>query len=99
MTKLTVEITLDISGRWVPYRPATPPSYSSGGDPPEGGYAEDLTITGIEAETSQRTPEGKWKVADILAGVDLSSPGVSLLLQNLIDAFEPEIQEAIAGDI
>ena len=36
---------VDYTGHIVPYRPTTRPSYSSGGDPAEGGYVEDIEVT------------------------------------------------------
>lgn len=100
MATLSFEIEIELSGTVVPYRPATPPSYSSGGDPPEGGYVEDLEIEGLGIVERVRPPahergSHEWQTASLLDGVDLKSPDIQRLFANILAMKEAEAQDAV----
>lgn len=101
---LSFEVEITLSGTVVPYRPATGPTYSSGGDPAEGGYAEDVEITGMGLIESsrQQSPMGVygtvWTTKSFLEGVDLKSPDIQRLFANILALKEDEASEAIMED-
>lgn len=102
MTNATflLEIECEVEGQWVPYTPATPPSYSSGGDPPDGGYCEDVCISRLRMSQrtgyNSETGKAEWTSVDILENVDTSDPNVLRLLGNILACVESEAQEALA---
>lgn len=105
---LIIELNVTISGNYIPYVPATGPSYASGGEPAEGDYCEDVAIDGLTVEVADGWTEDpsngklrKSRSVDILADVDTSSPEVQKLLANILACVEEEAQNELrdaAGD-
>lgn len=52
----SAEILADVEFSVVPYVPARGPSYASGGEPAEGGYAEDVRVTRLFHKETRK----KW---------------------------------------
>ena len=105
MAKISFEIELDVSGTVVPYREATGPTYSSGGEPAEGGYAEDVTIEDIGIIESN--PDffktgvigaSRWKTTSLLTGIDTYAPEIQKLFANILAMKEAEAQDALMDD-
>lgn len=100
---ISFEIELVLTGTIVPYSPATPPTYDSAGDPPEGGYAEDVQIEDIGivslVPASERErgshPRGVWKTTSVLDGVDTSNVEIQKLLSNILLMKAGEACEAV----
>lgn len=103
---ISFEIEIALSGTVVPYRPATGPSYASGGDPEEGGYAEDVEIedvgiiTIVPAPVAERGshPRGVWKTVSILDGIDRKAPEIQKLLANILAITAEEASAAIMDE-
>jgi hypothetical protein len=98
----TLEIEVTLTGMYAPYVPATGPTYSSGGDPPDGGFTEDVEIEGARIERIDSKWDAKANVLvrtprrfDLFAGVDRNEPNVSRLIANILEAIEDEAQEAL----
>ena len=89
-----VELEIALEGTWVPYRVV------AFGDPPEGGYAEDVTITDllISVRDDYRSGLPTYTPVSLLNGVDTTSPAVQRLLENLLDAIHASAQEALAEE-
>ncbi len=105
MASITFEIEIELSGTVVPYRPATGPTYDSGGDPPDGGFAEDVEIEGLGIVERVRPPahergshEWIWQTKSLLNGVALKSPDIQRLFSNILALKDAEAQEAIMED-
>lgn len=96
--KISFEIELALMGNVSAYAPAT---YD---DPAEGGEIEEFDIEDIgivervPAPEHERVshPHGVWKTTSILDGVDMKSPAIRKLLDNLIALREREITDALA---
>ena len=90
--RVQLDLTLTVSGRYVPGVGATPPSYAHGGDPPEGDCVEDVEVVslGIEWFGSEQL-----KSHDLLAGVNRASPDIQRMFQNILAACSDEVHDAI----
>lgn len=64
-----------------PARPATPPSYASGGDPPEPALVEDVTVTHIDGEPISARTYGKYEADTLECHIECSDALLSELLQ------------------
>lgn len=53
-TTYSFEITLDLTGAFVPAQADTGPTYSSGGEPGWDAYVEDIDIEGMQFERVER---------------------------------------------
>ena len=104
-TEWTVEIEVSLVGDYLPFVPATPPSYASGGDPPDGDIVEDIDIDGMRIERVER----KWDATaqcfrnelrhfNLLEGVDTKDQNVARLLANLIEAIGDDAQDALRAE-
>ena len=89
------EVEVGVSGTFVPGRPATPPSYSSGGDPPEPDTFEDVAVVSLGAI---RRVAGKWETIDLLAGVDTKSAAYQQLAANIL-AFIDDATETLLAEV
>ena len=98
--KFSLEIEVEVSGNVVPYRPARPPSYSSGGDPPEGGYVEDVDINDIGVVGRVVAADGsmEWNTVSILKGVDQKNPEVIKLLSNLLSLIQEDAECSLQNE-
>ncbi len=100
-TTLPVELTLTIRGEYQEYVPPRGPSYSSGGEPAEGGFCEDLSIDGISISVSVGSIDGKRKYTDVnlLDGIDTSTVSMQAFLANLLRAIHDDAQDALAEEL
>jgi hypothetical protein len=105
MATLSFEIELELSGSYVPYSPATGPTYDCGGTPPEGDYVEDLDVTDagvlhlVRPAVHERGSHARiWKRTSFLTGVDLSNPEVRKLLDNLLHIVRDDAESAVKDD-
>ena len=96
---VTVEVRLVTAGAYHAAVPATPPTYDSGGEPPEGEMIEDVEIDDVMAVhviVSGSFLHGDIKSVEqhssLLAGVDRSNPEVRKFLANLARAFQLDIE-------
>jgi len=108
---IAVELTLNLTGVYQPAIPMTPPSYASGGDPPEAECVEDIAIETVLFDTLETILPGeeapfrdiydKTKrvvTHNLLDGVDTSSKDVIRLLDNLLALVYREAEEALIED-
>lgn len=105
--RISREMEFHLTGEGIPYTPATGPSYSSGGEPAEGGYCEDIAIEEVtisvrdpskdvkDPETGELKKMG-WKDVSILDDVDTENPQVQRLLSNILTIIEDDAQEALS---
>ena len=90
------EIELELSGRYFRAQPATSPSYSSGGDPPEPEMVEDIEILDIGLVSYDPSrPSPRWTTQSLLEGIPKNSPDITKLFSNLLALIETEAQEAL----
>ena len=92
---ISFEVEVGITGTYREGCPATPPSYASGGDPPEPDEIEDPCIVGLWAITFDGK---KWNNHDLLDGVIQSDPGVQKLFANIFAHLGDDIDEALLSE-
>lgn len=107
--RISKEIELHLIGNAVPYIPASGPSFSSGGEPAEGGYCEDVDIEDITISVHDPAKDHKdpekglvirgYKEVSILDGVDLDNAEVKKLFANIYTLLEDDAQEALAQNM
>lgn len=97
-----IELNATVTGNYIPYVPATGPSYSSGGEPAEGGFCEDVAIDGLTISVRSGERETMtWKGFDSLGietHLSTSAPKwkeVDILKD--IDTSNPEVQKLLAN--
>lgn len=104
---IPIELTLNLTGVYQPPIPMTPPSYASGGDPPEAECVEDMVIEAVLFESYERIPPDEGTIVatrrrlithDLLDGVDTSNKDVIRLLDNLLALVYREAEEALIED-
>lgn len=78
------EVEVLLTGTHRPYRPATHPSYSHGGDPPEYETAEDVEATSLLGLKWNRTvgTGSRFSRVDLLAG--LNDEARAIVLANVL---------------
>jgi len=94
-----VEIDIQLSGRFVPGCAAYGGSrFEPPINPPEPDEIEDVSIDALSVSVpTNLTLDGvnKYRVHDLLEGVDLKSPAVQRLLDNILNALGDEPEEAL----
>lgn len=102
------EFELHLTGEGVPYTPATGPSFSSGGEPADGGYVEDIAIEDITIAVHDPSKDTKlegggikrgYKDVSILDDIDTKNPEVIKLLDKLFTLIEDDAQEALSQNM
>lgn len=103
-TVFYTEIAVALKGVYCPYVPMTPPSYSSGGDPPEEAHIEDADIESVILERLVKTrtalpgvPSMVMTEFDILKGLDDAARNI--VISNLLEAIgEEQVQEVLCAE-
>lgn len=88
----TLELEIGLIGTFSPGHPATPPSYASGGDPPEPDGIEDPDITSIVA---LRFGGADF---DIMKGVDRSSAAWKTIVGNVLEFLGEDAVSALLAE-
>ena len=84
---ITVEIKLNVSGKYVPAVPEQGPTYDCGGEPAVPACFEDVAIDGVTIEVNKG---GKWQEVDL---IEKGNDSLSEFLDRLRDALDDELQD------
>jgi hypothetical protein len=89
-----LEVFVDLGGNYQPGRPATPPSYASGGDPPDPPMVEDVRATALYLEIETQDPANPMRRVDLLDGLDAAAK--AQVLNNVLQALgESEVTDLL----
>jgi hypothetical protein len=97
---ISFEIELTLSGTVIPYQAATGPTHDSGGQPAEGGCAEDVEIDDIGILFSvpgkpRFAPHYGYETKSILDGIDKKDPAIQKLFANILAMKGDDASEAV----
>lgn len=101
-TTMSIEVELDLEGVFQPGRPASGPSYNSGGEPEEPDCIEDAEVTGLYIERVKRGRYGvrEYETVTLPGGQSIRRPVFERI--DLLALLSPEARAEVLnvlGDV